>query len=87
MIDSTAVSATRASSGREKRSTDGLADHTLGRRPCGLTTKIYMLCDANGVPLRFQLFGGYASDIAYAQRLLGDAYVPSLRGCPQERCQ
>jgi hypothetical protein len=38
-----------------------------------------MLCDANGVPLRFLFSGGQASDIAYAQPLLEKACIPSLR--------
>lgn len=46
-----------------------------------------MLCDSNGVPLCFKLSGGQASDIAYAQPLLGDANVPSRRGRPRKRCQ
>lgn len=39
-----------------------------------------MFCDANGVPLRFLPSGGQASDISYAQPLLDEAYIPSLRG-------
>jgi transposase len=46
-----------------------------------------MLCDANGVPLRFLLSSGQASDIAYAQPLLDGAYIPSLRGRPRKRCR
>lgn len=46
-----------------------------------------MLCDANGVPLYFLLSGGQASDIAYAQPLLDEAYIPSLRGRPCKRCR
>ncbi|QHF29155.1 IS5 family transposase [Pseudomonas sp. R32] len=46
-----------------------------------------MLCDANGVPLRFLLSGGQASDISYAQPLFDEAYVPSLRGRPRKRCR
>lgn len=46
-----------------------------------------MLCDANGVPLNFLLSGGQASDIAYAQPLLDNAYIPSLRGRPRKRCR
>lgn len=46
-----------------------------------------MLCDANGVPLRFLLSGAQASDIAYAQPLLDEAYIPSLRGRPRKRCR
>jgi hypothetical protein len=55
-------------------------DHALGGSRGGLTTKIHMLFDANGVPLRFLLSGGQASDIVYAQPLLDEAYIPSLRG-------
>ena len=57
-------------------------DHSLGRSRGGLTTKIHMLCEANGVPLRFLLSGGQASDIAYAQPLLDKACIPGLRGRP-----
>ena len=46
-----------------------------------------MLCDANGVPLKFLLSGGQTSDIAYAQPLLDEAYIPSLRGRPHKRCR
>lgn len=38
---------------REKRGPDEPADHALGRSRGGLTTKIHMLCDVNGTPLRF----------------------------------
>lgn len=71
MIDSTAVRATRASSGAG-RGPEEPEDHALCRSREGLTTKIHMLCEANGVPLCFKLSGGQASDIAYAQPLLGN---------------
>ncbi|SEB42430.1 Transposase [Pseudomonas marginalis] len=71
----------------EKRGPEEPQDHALGRSRGGLTTKIHMLCDANGVPLRFLLSGGQASDIAYAQPLLDEAYIPSLRGRPRKRCR
>ncbi|WP_461531413.1 IS5 family transposase [Pseudomonas sp. 210_17 TE3656] len=89
MIDSTAVRATRASSGAGKKGGgDEPADHALGRSRGGLTTKIHMLCDANGVPLRFLLSGGQASDISYAQPLLDDVCIPtSKRGRPRKRCR
>ncbi|GFZ61590.1 hypothetical protein ALP44_200120 [Pseudomonas syringae pv. theae] len=58
---------------REKRVPEELQDHALGRSRGGLTTKIHMRCDANGVPLCFLLSGGQASDIAYAQSLLDEA--------------
>ena len=52
---------------RGKKGPDEPADHALGPSRGGLTTKIHMLCDANGVPLRVLLSGGQASDISYAQ--------------------
>lgn len=45
-----------------------------------------MLSDANGVPLKFLLSSGQASDIIYAQLLLDKAYIPSLLGRPCKRC-
>ncbi|WAH59978.1 IS5 family transposase [Pseudomonas silvicola] len=88
MIDSTAVRATRASSGAGKRGPDEPADHALGRSRGGLTTKIHMLCDANGTPLRFLLSGGQASDISHAQPLLDEVSIPSRQlGRPRKRCK
>ncbi|WP_457362064.1 IS5 family transposase [Pseudomonas sp. TE3610] len=89
MIDSTAVRATRASSGAGKKGgPDEPADHALGRSRGGLTTKIHMLCDANGIPLRFLLSGGQARDISYAQPLLDDVRIPTnQRGRPRKRCK
>lgn len=46
-----------------------------------------MLCNANGVPLRFLLSGGQASDTAYALPLLDKAYIPSQHGRPRKRCR
>ena len=50
MIDSTAVRAARASSGARKRGPEEPLDHALDRSRGGLTTKIHMLCDSNGIP-------------------------------------
>jgi hypothetical protein len=46
-----------------------------------------MLCDANGVPLRFLLSGGSASGINYAQPLLDGASLPTPRGLSRKRCR
>ncbi len=47
-----------------------------------------MLCDVNGVPLRFLLSRGQASDISYAQPLLDGVSIPSTqRGRPRKRCK
>lgn len=64
MIDSTVVRANRGTSGAPKKEADEPADHTLGRSRGGLTTKIHMLCDANGTPLRFLLSGAEAFEIS-----------------------
>ncbi|UQB34127.1 IS5 family transposase [Pseudomonas tremae] len=86
MIDSTAVRATRASSGAGKKGgPEEPLDHALGRSRGGLTTKIHMVCDANGVPLRFMLSPGQASDIAHAQPLLDQVRIPGKPGRPRKR--
>lgn len=47
-----------------------------------------MFCDANGIPLRFFLSGGQASDIGYTQQLLEEVSIPSSqRGRPRKRCK
>ncbi len=47
-----------------------------------------MLCDPNGTPSRFLLSGVQASDISYAQTLLGEVSIPSSqRGRPRKRCK
>jgi transposase len=85
MIDSTAPEPHLVP---EKKGHDEPADHALGRSRVGLTTKIHMLCDANGTPLRFLLSGGQASDISYAQPLLDEVRIPSSqRGRPRKRCK
>ena len=71
-----------------KKGPDQPADHALGRSRGGLTTKIHMIFDANGVPLRFLLSGGQASDISYAQPILDEVSIPSSqRGRPRKRCK
>jgi len=70
----------------EKNESDEPADHALGRSRGGLTTKIHMLCDANGVPLRFLLSGGQASDISCTQSLPeGVSTPPAGRGRSRKR--
>ncbi len=46
-----------------------------------------MVCDANGVPLRFLLSPGQASDISYAQALLDQIRIPGKPGRPRKRCR
>ena len=73
---------------RGRPRSDEPADHALGRSRGGLTTKIHMLCDTNGIPLRVLLSGGQASDISYAQPLLDEVSIPSSqRVRPRKRCK
>ncbi|WP_419723067.1 IS5 family transposase [Sphingomonas panni] len=66
MIDSTIVRAHQQAATPEK----GGKDQALGRSRGGLTTKVHMLADTFGRPLRFRITPGQASDIASAPALL-----------------
>jgi transposase len=48
----------------------GDRDHCLGRSRGGLTTKIHVVVDAQGLPIRLGLTAGQAHDGQIAQRLL-----------------
>ena len=48
----------------------GGADHCLGRSRGGLTTKIHVVVDAQGLPIRLALTAGQAHDGQVADRLL-----------------
>jgi len=50
----------------------------MGRSRGGLTTKIHMLCDALGRPLRFMLTGGQKADCESAMELLEDCIARGL---------
>jgi putative transposase len=66
MIDSTIVRAhQQAATGK-----GGARNQALRRARGGLTTKIHMLADTSGRPVRFAITPGYASDIASAPGLL-----------------
>ncbi|RYG28590.1 MAG: IS5 family transposase [Burkholderiales bacterium] len=66
MIDSTIVRAhQQAASGK-----GGPKDQALGRSRGGLTTKIHMLADTLGRPLRFTITAGQVGDITQAPALL-----------------
>lgn len=70
----------------EKSGPDG--PDALGRSRDGLSTKIQMLCDANGTPLRFLLSGAQAGGVSYAQPLLDDISISSSqRGRLRKRCK
>lgn len=50
----------------------GQQAQALGRSKGGLTTKLHMLCDGLGNPVRFVLTGGERQDSTQATALLGD---------------
>lgn len=58
----------RPPAGRERKR--GAKDQALGRSRGGLTTKIHMLADALGRPLRFIVSAGQAGDAPQAPALL-----------------
>lgn len=67
---------------RRKKGFKEPSDPTLGRSRGGLLTKIYMVCDANGVPLHFRLSPGQSSDIYHAQPLLDAVRIAGKPGRP-----
>ncbi len=71
-------------SGAGKRGPEEPLDHALGRSRGGLTTKIHMLCNANGVPLCFVLSPGQTSDISTAQVLLDQVRISGEPGRPRK---
>ena len=58
MIDSTSVRVHQQAATAKK----GGADHCLGRSRGGLTTKIHVVVDAQGLPIRLGLTAGQAHD-------------------------
>jgi transposase len=58
-----------------RRQKGGGADHCLGRSRGGLTTKIHVVVDAQGLPIRLGLTAGQAHDGQIADTLL-DHLVP-----------
>ncbi|WPO43186.1 IS5 family transposase [Tardiphaga sp. 42S5] len=66
MIDSTIVRAHQQAAGGK----GGLKNQALGRSRGGLTTKIHMLADTLGRPLRFIITAGQAGDVTQAPALL-----------------
>jgi transposase len=71
----------RSPTGRDRKR--GAQNQALGRSRGGLTTKIHMLADALGRPLRFILTGGQTHDVVTAPALLegvdGGAIIADTR--------
>lgn len=58
---------------RKKRDPEEPADHALGRSRGGFSTKIHVLCDANGNPLHHHLTPGQAHESTALEPLLEGA--------------
>ncbi|HEY2860042.1 MAG TPA: IS5 family transposase [Terracidiphilus sp.] len=67
MIDSTIVRAHQQAAGPQKK---GCEDPALGRSRGGLSTKIHLLADEDGLPLEFRITPGQAGEYAPAAELL-----------------
>ncbi len=68
MLDSTIVQVhQQAAAARKKR---GCEDKAMGRSRGGLSTKIHLLSDENGLPVAFRITPGQAAKYAEAIRLL-----------------
>ena len=69
----------------QKRGRTRLADQALGRSRGGLTTKIHLVCDANGIPLAVDLLPGNRQENRHLPVVLAAVSVPTQRGRP--RCR
>lgn len=58
---------------RKKKDPEEPVDHALGRSRGGFSTKIHLLCDAEGNPLHFHLSGGQAHESTALESLLTGA--------------
>jgi transposase len=77
LIDSTIVRAHACAAGARDSDANGEA---LGRSRGGFTTKIHVITDALGNPLKFILTGGQAADIDQADALLADVATEAVIG-------
>ncbi|TZG40862.1 transposase [Halomonas eurihalina] len=55
-------------------------DPALGRSRGGLTTKIHLVCDINGVPLSFLLSPGQHTDSRYLVPVMEQIRLPGRKG-------
>ena len=69
MLDGTTLRAHACAAGYEK---DGNEEQGLGRSKGGFTSKIHMMVDALGNPLKFMITGGHRHDIVTAKELTQD---------------
>jgi transposase len=84
-LDSTIVRAHQPAAGAPGGA-HGPQREALGRSRGGLTTKIHLLCDAQGRPLGLHLSAGQASDSKHLEPTLDRVRVPrGGRGRPRQR--
>ncbi|WP_436961122.1 IS5 family transposase [Streptomyces sp. SudanB182_2057] len=74
-VDSTVVRAHQHAAGAKKR---GLRVPGLGRSRGGLTSKIYLACDAFGRPLAFTVTGGNTNDCTQFTAVMEQIRVPRI---------
>jgi transposase len=79
MIDSTSVRAHQQAATAKR----GGADHCLGRSRGGLTTKIHVVVDAQGLPIRLGLTAGQTHDGQIADTLLAAYHQAGRQHGPQ----
>jgi transposase len=77
MIDGSIVRAHACASGYKKNSQE---EQALGRSKGGFTTKIHALVDALGLPIKFILTPGQASEIKQAPELIQDVKGANILG-------
>lgn len=71
LLDTTIVRAHPSAAGAPHRR-GGQASQALGRSRGGFSTKIHIIVDAHGQPLRFRLTGGQRHDLTQAPALIAD---------------
>ena len=64
----------------KKKDPEEPADHALGRSRGGFSTKIHLLCDANGIPLDFHLTAGQTHESTALDELLASADTKLIDG-------
>lgn len=70
---------------RKKRGPEEPIDHALGCSRGDLTTEVHLVCDANGIPLRFLLSSGQAATFPMHSHFL-IRFVSGKSGRPRKRC-
>ncbi|QEU26813.1 transposase (plasmid) [Pseudomonas luteola] len=59
----------------------------MGRSHGGLTSKLHLVCDTQGISLSLTVSPGHHSDSRYFSTVLDKVCLPSSRGRPIKRCR